>query len=390
MTLPDIVKRNKAANLLFYIAIAIETVLMIVEKSELTFSYESYVFRFTFLLTFLAVLIMDHGKKEWIFIALIVVFTAYCYFTSGKNDLLRYGMFILAAKNIDLKKCMKYVFFATLAGFLLIVILSVTGIFGDVSITMDFGRSKVQTRYCLGFGHPNALFASFYALLLMWLWLYGGDAGFIAYAMVTIGMGAIVHITDSRTGMIIVAFTFLMAYLARLFDVLKTHAAIYVLTALDVIVSVGLSVFGAWAAQTIYMGNKYLVNKWYWKVDRKLSGRMSNLHYGAENSGGVLKNWKLFAGHGAESFFDMGWVRLFYWYGIIPTILVIIMILAVVFICAKRKDMWTVVLIASLSVYTLTEATFVTRYTGRNFMIPVFGVYLCSLMAGKEFRKRSS
>ena len=43
--------RKRISNVLFYIALTIELVLMIVEKSEIPFGYESHVFRVTFVLT---------------------------------------------------------------------------------------------------------------------------------------------------------------------------------------------------------------------------------------------------------------------------------------------------------------------------------------------------
>ena len=45
--------RRRAADILFYVALTTELVLMLVEKSEISFTLESYVFRVTFLLTLL-------------------------------------------------------------------------------------------------------------------------------------------------------------------------------------------------------------------------------------------------------------------------------------------------------------------------------------------------
>ena len=73
-------KRIKIANLLFYITLAIEVVLMIVEKSELNVPFESYVFRLTFLISLVAVLITPWEKKQWIMIACVIIFTFICFF----------------------------------------------------------------------------------------------------------------------------------------------------------------------------------------------------------------------------------------------------------------------------------------------------------------------
>jgi hypothetical protein len=79
----------------------------------------------------------------------------------------------------------------------------------------------------------------------------------------------------------------------------------------------------------------------------------------------------------------MGWVRLFYWYGIIPTALILIAIAFMIYVCYRRRDAWTLLIILSLSVYTIVEATFVSRYIGRAFFLPIAGVYLGELIKGK-------
>jgi low affinity Fe/Cu permease len=79
----------------------------------------------------------------------------------------------------------------------------------------------------------------------------------------------------------------------------------------------------------------------------------------------------------------MGWVRLFYWYGIIPTALIAVAILLLIYICYKKRDPWTLLIILSVSVYTIIEATFVSRYIGRAFYLMIAGVYFGYLFKGK-------
>ena len=385
--------RNRIANMLFYVALTIELVLMIVEKSEISFSYESYVFRLTFVLALTAVVITPHNLKQWVFILVMTAFTYYCYSISGKNDLLRYFILMVAASSADLKKTMKYMFFITLAGFVTIALLSIAGVMGDMSLTQDFGRYKVETRYALGFGHPNSLFSSAYALLLMWLWIYGGSAGIVMYALVTALSVSVSFISGSRTGTIILILTFGMAYLVRIIKNLGRSVVPYILSALGLAASVGVSVFAANLAAALYLKIRITdpdIRRYFWRLDKKISMRISNLYYGADDHGAIIDNWKLIAGEGADSYFDMGWVRLFYWYGIIPTAILIIMIFAVIYICYRRKDIWSAIIITSLSVYTIIEATFVTRYIGRNFIVPILGVYLMLMLAGNKEKLREA
>ena len=368
--------RKKIVNVLFYAALTIELLLMLVEKSEISFSYESYVFRVTFLLTLMATIVMKRHRKEWAVVLVLFALSAVAYELSGKNDLLRLTAFLACCRDIDLRKAMKYSFYVSVAGFVLIFLLSVTGVMGDMYLVADFGRNNaVEKRYAFGFGHPNTLFGCVYALLLMWLWLYGRTAGLWCYIPVSALCYIMVVLTRSRTGGLICGLTVFLALLCRIFKKLADYRWPYILgTIFAPVASVVLTIIAAWAAAKMYIDKN--LDSYFWTIESKIGYRISNLYYGTEDRGGVLYRWKLFAGHGSDSFFDMGWARLFYWYGIIPTIIIILAVFAVVYVSMKKHDIWTMILVISLSVYTLMEATFVTRYLGRDFFLLIGGVYL--------------
>ncbi len=372
------INRKRISEYLFYIAFTIEVLIMILEKSEISFPLESYVFRVTFLLTFFAVLVMKHDKREWIVIGFVWIIAAISYYSSGKNDMLRVVTLMMAARDIDLKKAMKYCFYVCLTGFLLIALLASIGALGNVALTKDFGRQIVnEKRYVFGFGHPNTLFSSVYALILMWIWLYGKKAGFLAYTGVVIGSAISIYLTRSRTGAIVLIMTLIIAIFFRIMPKFGDLTIMYIL---EIIVSPVLcvltAILAAWASDYQFNGPSWPTESLYWNTEAVLNYRMSSLYYEVKERDAVLSGWKLFSGHGADSYFDMGWVRLFYWYGIIPTILIVMAIIALIYVCYKKRDIWTMVLIFSLSVYTIVEATFVTRYLGRDFFLLIAGSYL--------------
>ncbi len=379
--------RKIIANRLFYLALLIELVLMIVEKSEVIFSGESYVFRVTFLLTFLAVIITSHDMKEWAIITAVWVFTFVCYRITGRNELLRFATFVMAARNINLGKTMKMTFWCDLVGFAAIVLLSVTGIMGSVSAVADYGRdSGEELRYVLGFGHPNALWGCAYALMLLWIWVYGSRAKIWAYGILLMIIGVLYKITVSRTSFIIGLFTFALALLVRYVPRFKSRKYAYVLA---VIVSPVLCMaFSIWAAIISPIPRYIHENKYYKQItwlDELLNNRMHNLYRANEKHAGALETWKLFSDSQSVEYFDMGWVRLYYWYGIIPATLICILLIVFIYKCYKRRDAWTMVIFISMSIYTVIEATFVSVYIGRNMLLPIMGVYLFS-----EFERNRS
>lgn len=379
--------RKKIVDVLFYVALTIELLLMILEKSEISFGYESYVFRVTFLLLLLAVVFMKRDLKEWLILAFLIIFTAFCYYTSGKNDLLRVAVFLLAARDIDLKKAMKYSFFVSLCGFSLIALLSIFGILGDVVLVADYGRGIAdETRLVLGFGHPNTLFGCVYVMTLMWLWIYGEKASLLMHGTVVLISFVFAAFTRSRTAILVMVMTLALGIILRIFPKLKDVKALYILEGIFTPgICMGLAVLAAHLCGLIYDNIGFPEPYWsfFWKIEKMLNFRVSNLYYEVEDRGGILRNWHLFAVHNADGYFDLGWNRLFYWYGIIPTALIAVAIILLIYVCYKKRDMWTMLIIFSLSVYTIIEATYVTRYIGRCFFLLIAGVYLGYLFKGK-------
>ena len=149
--------REKTAYLIFYLGVIIEIILVLIDKSTYTNPIEGQIFRLTFLLFFAKACLTKYSFREYAVIAFFLTVGAVSYFATGRNEIVRVVMFIAACKDIDMVKCLKVVFWMTLAGCLALILLSLFGILGTVSLTQDYGRGSVETRYVLGLGHPNAL-----------------------------------------------------------------------------------------------------------------------------------------------------------------------------------------------------------------------------------------
>lgn len=381
------IDRKKIANMLFYTALAIELFFMLVEKSEISFPFISHVFRVTFLLTLVAVLIMRHDRKEWLIIIAIFAFTFVCYRITGRNELLRFSMFMLAARDINLEKTMKYWFYFCLAGFTLIAVLSLAGVMGNIYVDADFGRGSVERRYTLGFGHPNTLCGCVYVILLLWLWLYGRNSGIVSYLTWIIGTIVLYKLSVSRTIILIFMMTIALAMIARFIPVIREKKLVYVLAGLvSPVLCVVISVVAAIASKyrwTVLDNGEVLWqtgNEIIAKLDEILNGRIANLYYDSQTHEGAIETWKLFSDRNSDRIFDMGWVRLYYWYGIIPATIIVLLVLLLIYLCYKEKDIWTVLLVFSLGVYTVIEATFVSRYIGRNPLLPIVAAYFYKTM----------
>ena len=88
-------------------------------------------------------------------------------------------------------------------------------------------------------------------------------------------------------------------------------------------------------------------------------------------------------------YFDMGWVKLFYRYGIIPGILYLMAQLVFLWKLYKQRDACGLLVFTILTIYTVVEAHLISVYIGRNFMLMMMGYYLLPAAVTREAKARS-
>lgn len=367
---------SKIAYSCFYVGVVIEVLLVLIDKSAYTNPIEGQIFRLTFLLFLTKVGLTKYSKKEYLVIVAFCILGAVSYFATGRNEIIRIVMFIAACKGIDMRKCLKMVFYMTLVGSVLIMLLSVMGVYGAISLTQDYGRGGVETRYTLGMGHPNALQCMIWALTTLGLYLYAEGMKWYHYLLTLIINIFFFLLTDSRTSLLVTVFAIIISYMA-------TRKKIQIFSKLSAMIGIATTLFGI-GFSVVVAGSAYRVYNYMWDIDRRpftvllaklnelLNGRIRMLT-GNEGCEGTIGTWSLFSRPENNYYFDMGWIRLFYWYGIIPASIFILVILGVMFYCYQKKQYLVIALIASFSVYSIIEAHAVSVYLARNYVLFLIG-----------------
>ena len=370
----DKINISKIRNILFYIAFTIELFVALVEKSDLYNPYESYIFRITFLITLLVIAITPYNLKEWIVVIAMNIMGLYCYIHTGRNDLWRMIVFVCACKAIDLEKALRYMFYVTLIGCLIIVGLSVFGIYGNAFVSAVYRAGEEETvRYCFGFGHANGLQTMMFVLTALWLYIYKGTTKLknLAMYIVLLLVNYLVYmLTDSRTSF---ATTILVIGLMAMNCFFPNALKGYAYSVISICLYVFSIVFSLWAAIT---ANKtWTDTTLQYKVNSIINGRIMKLYFDSAKRRGWAGSWSLFSDDISTEYFDMGWVRLYYWYGIIPASIIIFIIFMILLYCLIKKESDLAILIASVAVYTIVEAHFVSDYIGRNYMLLIIGAF---------------
>lgn len=395
------IRRSRLPWFLFYIGMTIELLIVIIDKSNYVNPIQGQLFRITFLFFALKLLLTDYTGREWCAIVLLEAVAFISYRITGANDLIRLVTFVAACRNIPLKPMLKYAFCVTFTGCALIVLLSVMGIYGEVSSMQAFGhigseaidaarygeaQTILETRYTLGMGHPNALSCMFSMLVVLGVYVWFERMKWHSYLLLMLLNVGVYVLTDSKTGLLITFLFLAGACVLTYCRFLCGKILIYICGLLVFALCIGFSVDAAACAQRVrdvqwsdfFYGfnddNRHI--ELLSRIDRLLTGRIISLTDSANNDG-MIQTWSAFSEpDNMNYYFDMGWVKLFYRYGIVPGTLYIIACLALLWRMYKQKDACGLLVFVTLAVYTVIEAHLVSVYLGRNYLLMMMGYYL--------------
>ena len=360
----------------FYAGLVLELLIVIIDKSAYINPVEGQLFRITFILFLIKVCCTKFSLKEWLWLLVFLLLAGSCYMFSGRDEAVRLVVFCAAFKNIDSKKSLKYTFWITLSGCILLVVLAVTGIFGNMYIVDEGDRG---IRYCFGLGHPNAFYCMYWVLVSLGIYLYWEKMKSWIYALIFLAGIWLYFLTNSRTGIIILLFSLLLSLFLAYGKNIRDSRWLYIAGIAAFLFCVGMSVWMAYYEP--YEGPFY-------PYDRFFTGRITSMNT-LEGGGGILRNWSLFSRPENTKYFDMGYVRLFYWYGIIPGAVYVILYAMLIWQCYKKKNYMGFMMVLSFALYTMLEAHFISVYLGRNYALFLTGAYWSDMLHCRRQKLRA-
>ena len=360
-------KMNKIGNLCFWIALVIESVIVMIDKSAYINPWEGKLFRLTFVLFCIKIITTQYSKKEWIAIAIAGILVSISYLVNDKDEVVRAAVFVISCKNIDVKRILKVVLGITLAGSVILFVLAASGTFGAMTMTANFGRGPfpgiVETRYCFGMGHPNAFQCMMYMMTVLCLYIYIDKMKWYHFVLLFLINAMTYHYTDSNTAMLVIGVTIIGAAIMKYVPILKNLKWIYWLSAAFVLTLVIFSAVGS------YTGRE---TQFMYDLDQILNGRFQYAH-AIENA--RVENWTLFSNRANTEFFDQGFIRLFYWYGIIPGIMYVLANLYLIYQSYQKRDYMLLIIVVGFSLFSMMEAHLVSVYILRNYLFILLGSY---------------
>ncbi|MGN1234893.1 MAG: hypothetical protein ACI4U2_02810, partial [Christensenellaceae bacterium] len=160
----------------------------------------------------------DWTKKSIVVSGALCALGILTWRSSGSTELLVTLAAIGGAKDVPLKKLVGFIFCLRLAVFLATVFMAATGIVENVyEFTVDVdGNLLKETRYYLGFIHPNYAQVSLFVLVCLYAYLRSDRLTVTELALMLVCNFALFHYTRSRTGMLLIClFCFTLAIFRR-------------------------------------------------------------------------------------------------------------------------------------------------------------------------------
>ena len=306
-------------------------------------------------------------RREQLAFALGLLLGVISWRCSERNEILRLVVMLAALRGEPPRRGIKFYFGAMLAGCAALSLLSAAGIFGQLYLVQDFDGSGPDLRWCFGMGNPNAASCMFAMLILTGLWLFGEKLRWYSYLLL-LGADLLLYVLCRS------ALSFGVLLLGLLLSALFRYSAragksdlLY--RSAGILLAAGLLFCAAgavWGDSLPFVG---------WIDTHLLTGRVASL-WDTTFRAGTLATWRWFGDRRNTVFFDLGWVRVIYWYGVIPMLAALALVYRWLQVVRERRDTAAFALVCPLVLYTLAEAHLVSVYLGRNIALPLLAACL--------------
>lgn len=313
----------------------------------------------------------DYTKAEMAAFVVTIILGILLYANTGINTGIKAPVYIMALKGIDRRKLLQCFLWTSVLVAIIIMIGALFFGIGDVHfwvLTKTKGISKAC--FCLGFSNPNRLQLLIYSILSCFLLLYGRNSNRIVLVSVGAAYFIMAYLTDCKTGMLIGIFVLVAVICVR--KVKTAHLSDWIM-ALFIIGLVFMLIISFLAAAKVEKGF------WLEQINRFISGRMNQLEYYTNEEFynlPYLDSWKLFSDRNNKNSYDMGYIYIFYYYGIIMGAVYLIFVVNAVEKARRKKDSLGMVLIMGLCIYLFMETGYYSNYLTRDFLLMTSAVVL--------------
>ncbi|OUP56318.1 hypothetical protein B5F14_09805 [Faecalitalea cylindroides] len=289
-----------------------------------------------------------YSSKELLFIAVIAFISLIIFFFSGFYEFFIINvLLVIAAKNININKLVKYTFFLRLFMFIGVVLLNSLSIIPSYDKFLFHGNVNTGVvRYSLGFFHPNALSFQSFVLVSLFLFTYFKRARVISTICSIVFVFAIYFLAKGRTFLLVSTLEIIMMWIAssRFFN--RKRARIILLIS-------SLIPFACILLCFLYSDDNYLMNL----INNFLSGRIGLgndfiNHYGVSLLGTYTTNFYV---EEVLKVLDPSYMVILLRCGIIGFLMMYSLILIILILFYREKKYIHLIIFMFFLIYGLSE-----------------------------------
>ncbi len=363
-------KKEILAKMAFYSAFILVLFVDYVSATSIPVIYSGRMFQLAILLLLLKVILTKYSKAEWAACILLLGVGVISFFHVKNYFFLLLVLLIFAAKAISFRRIIAVYLIFT--GILTVTVGTAAffGWFGEMSQTADFRmQGVIETRYCMGYTHPNTYHIVLLQLLLTAVWFYWEKLKWYHLAAAIMINFGIFMATDSRTNLILGTGILGLLLLGKVIRGLSACKWLYTAGFLTLAGSLLLSFL------TVVAGTRIALLE---KIDRFWSGRIlwghawanNYLYYeeGIGHSSSPREQITLFSSESSQMQIDMGFIKLYYNYGIVIFIGIIAFLAVKLLQNAKKKDWAELMILITGTVWMLGEVFSFGEFITRNIL----------------------
>lgn len=359
--------KSRIGDAFFYGALSIELLLMMFGHSAFPIPYRGRMTHAAFILFGCKTLLTKYTKREWAVILLFGIIGTISYLSVGDEWVIRIVMMIVSSKDISLERVIRYVFWVSLVGMGLIVLLSLVGIGGQVTDVRDYGRGTIEARWCLGFNHANNVHGTAWYVISLGLLAYVQKTKWYHYALLTAGNLGLYMLTLSRTGLIVAQLVVIAAFVCRYIPKITAFRFVYLFGALVTLFCAGIGIY------TVSLGN-YAdhAGPFLKRLSQMLTGRLEMLTWYEKT-----EYWTLWGNVRERVPIDVGYVNLVADYGYVILACYVLVTLSMIWFYCRKQALLSFTVLMTTVFYTFMESTYtINVYLLCNFtFLLLFGTW---------------
>jgi len=320
--------------------------------------------------------VRQYSKREKIVFVVLMVFGTLLYINTGLNKGIRGVFYLFALKGMDMRKYYKSMLIVLVTSSVFFAVLSKCGLLGIFTIQdVRSARGFNGLRYCFGYENANRTMAVVFFALVCALIVYREK--WYTYAAMAGVYTILFYLTDSRTGFMVGAAVFVGVLCVRY---IRWEGWTGLVFAVFVMVFAAMLVISVLAAFRVE-------HDWMDRINRFISGRMNQLAKCTCDTAYALpyiENWHLFGHRSNHNDYDLGYIQIFYYYGIVPATCYLSCVVGAAVKVWKDNEAWKLVLLLGLCVYLFMESVYFSNFVPIDFLL----VYATSLLWG-DYEKGS-